>query len=891
MHTELNNEYEEKVVCSTRCLVWNWTRTHSHDKKEAAKETKRRKTIKDQIGKENLDTPMIDSKMTDNGMVFCDIIIYTNFPALWYNSCQKYFENSEIHKKSIASGQQLILYCDGQVMYTINFYLKTKSKSHIIMVQPGDRNQDNLLRFLTIFDDLRDLQSEMSNATSLVASEEDQTLLATRSTSTPMHQPHPSDNHDVTHEKVDEVSLDCSFIEEVAAIELIASTNQTHPSLAQTISQTTPVSYVQQPLNKVNQLLQTPRHVTQKTTDVTDELSMSMSLLTITSPETKPTTTSNTKNTQTGLHDGLPIYVSVSTQYSASNHVDMCVQTMSNTQSTFTQTAEEEETTQYAANSHSDMCVQTMIDTRSTFTQTAENDEATHPVMSPAVPSPDQLDESATNPMITESVSPVNKTDVAIQVNETIHVDELLCFVQNCMMTGLGDIITKLCVDFYSQDVIFKSKAKLFDHTVSIRPSNMRYIKRKNKEGCKQDILDIMNVFRTLPVKSTPIYVAKDLSNLPPLGAFDNDVLSMHREVEEIKTNMRVMMDVRHDVSQLAKTVQELNNIKTEEIKSSIKAMTEVRHDVTQLAKTVQEVHGIKAEENKSNIMKVMLDVRHDVSQLAKSVQEANKEDTKLTVNDSAPSVKSSDPSVSTNHSVTSKTFQQVVKTSIPNLGDISSGPKQSVIANSSRSSTISDQSTPPTSSQTPDLNPQDASEESDVTDSVNDNHNISTGDETSGEDNNTAWSTHHRQPKYFRNSGKTRNSKVVIGTGHKGNLQVKPKPVRNSENQRNSKVVIGTGPKGDLQVNHPRHSKKDTDKGNKQITGVFISRFGSATSTEQIALHIRRETGLKVRPEKVTTKYQEYSSFYIPAESKVRNVLLDSNTWPRDALIKPYFS
>ena len=42
---------------------------------------------------------------------------------------------------------------------------------------------------------------------------------------------------------------------------------------------------------------------------------------------------------------------------------------------------------------------------------------------------------------------------------------------------------------------------------------------------------------------------------------------------------------------------------------------------------------------------------------------------------------------------------------------------------------------------------------------------------------------------------------------------------------------------------------------------------------------------------EKIDTRFQTYSSFYIPSESIVREALMDASIWPRGFFVKRYFS
>lgn len=100
----------------------------------------------------------------------------------------------------------------------------------------------------------------------------------------------------------------------------------------------------------------------------------------------------------------------------------------------------------------------------------------------------------------------------------------------------------------------------------------------------------------------------------------------------------------------------------------------------------------------------------------------------------------------------------------------------------------------------------------------------------------------------------------------------------------------IGTGKPGGLKA-VPRASNRPQQNPNRSITGVFISRLQAKTTAAQIAVHIRRETGKTVKPEKLQTKFPNYSSFYIPCSGSNRSNMMDLNLWPKGALVKPYIN
>ena len=147
----------------------------------------------------------------------------------------------------------------------------------------------------------------------------------------------------------------------------------------------------------------------------------------------------------------------------------------------------------------------------------------------------------------------VPRQETPPKTNESnITTNELLCFVQNRMQSLPIDNIIKLCIDFYSAEEITASKQILYDHTVNTRPDRCRLIKRTGSNRDKENMRDLIKVLLSLEIKDSPVYVARDLSKLSFLGAFDNDVLGLHREVAELKQSIQLIHDCSKDIASLA---------------------------------------------------------------------------------------------------------------------------------------------------------------------------------------------------------------------------------------------------------------------------------------------------------------------------------------------------
>ena len=73
----------------------------------------------------------------------------------------------------------------------------------------------------------------------------------------------------------------------------------------------------------------------------------------------------------------------------------------------------------------------------------------------------------------------------------------------------------------------------------------------------KNDLQHIMHVFNSIEFVHMPTYVARDLSNLPPLSAYDTDVVGLHRDVQELKGSMRLVLESKVEIKSLTQTLND----------------------------------------------------------------------------------------------------------------------------------------------------------------------------------------------------------------------------------------------------------------------------------------------------------------------------------------------
>ena len=102
---------------------------------------------------------------------------------------------------------------------------------------------------------------------------------------------------------------------------------------------------------------------------------------------------------------------------------------------------------------------------------------------------------------------------------------------------------------------------------------------------------------------------------------------------------------------------------------------------------------------------------------------------------------------------------------------------------------------------------------------------------------------------------------------------------------------MIGCGNAPGLHVARRHNPRQQTTGYNRACTGIFVTNLHPRTTSQQLELFIKRETGLRVSAERLKTRYSTYSSFYLPGDQHVRSRLLDPYLWPEDCKVKPYYS
>lgn len=147
--------YKLTDVNGVSCIEWCWS--PEDESNNSAKNI--RKKEKDYVGSCNLDTPMLDSRRSGVSSIYCDIIIVTNNLSSWEATIKEEF-SSYLQTHSLLSGGHQITFsnkADSSPFFSANFYPRTKK----MMIQPGQRNESNLLEWLSHYTKMKSVVTQM----------------------------------------------------------------------------------------------------------------------------------------------------------------------------------------------------------------------------------------------------------------------------------------------------------------------------------------------------------------------------------------------------------------------------------------------------------------------------------------------------------------------------------------------------------------------------------------------------------------------------------------------------------------------------------------------------------------------------------------------------------
>ena len=146
-----------------------------------------------------------------------------------------------------------------------------------------------------------------------------------------------------------------------------------------------------------------------------------------------------------------------------------------------------------------------------------------------------------------------------INEDHEVIVDELLCFLSNKIDVLPPQTIADLCATSFDDAEIENSKKRLFDLCADENSSRFR-----RRQGLKKSAVNIDDMLRLLQEKGSdvPVFVARDLSRLPPITFDSVDVSSLlhsirraQLEIDQLKACVGGQRDATVDLTDVVKAV------------------------------------------------------------------------------------------------------------------------------------------------------------------------------------------------------------------------------------------------------------------------------------------------------------------------------------------------
>ena len=442
-------------------------------------------------------------------------------------------------------------------------------------------------------------------------------------------------------------------------------------------------------------------------------------------------------------------------------------------------------------------------------------------------------------------------------------IDELLAFASSRMNVVPFDVLVKLMSDFYTDEVVEASKQVLFETAFSNRnaePPHQYSHKRRGQDKKSKNIQDIISVFLELPPHVTPSYVAKDLSNLPPLSMNCFDVSALVKDIEALKLHVAVLHE-SHRVLLKAQL--------TSRPGESISSQPEIRPELA--ARSPESGPEPQQPEHQTE-----LDTQQQTEPETQTHTEPEMQ--QLTVPETQPQTEPETHSRAESVSGTQHTTMS--------LSD------ESVVIDS------------------------DTSEDDDDLRRLAAIQFPKPARKRCGRQNHTEQQTvPTEQPRRFNPpTQRYRYSEVVKRGGNSrrpvGKLPLKrsaepiartrdtstinaiAKPPRRTNvdpiDNRYAAPIIGRGRSSKILAAKKSTSTTKGITENRQV-GLFVTRLATKTRAADVAAHVSLETGLTVKCEPIKTKYDGYRSFFVKLSTHDQRMLLNANLWPKGVLVKAY--
>ena len=389
--------------------------------------------------------------------------------------------------------------------------------------------------------------------------------------------------------------------------------------------------------------------------------------------------------------------------------------------------------------------------------------------------------------------------------NHDVQINELLCFVGCKSRVMSNPQIPKLCCDFYAISTIQEAKDMLLG-SISLPETDKRKTRRRTTVA-KTNMQDIITIFYEMKPREMPVFVAKNLNNLPPLSMDNFDMAHIIETMSDIQSKMLILQEAQE---------------------KSLSVHAALCNDASERAQPTEIPHA-PAGGTKPEAIKLQQEITGGAPK--------------------SPPVVFNITANSIDHGMDGNDDDLI------NLARIQGELPPAVSPR--RPSSLTDDHPP----DEPHL----------LNDSIMSNTSYA-----SLVPNGQLNTDHAHDRKNFRHVTNRRNRNKNNIAHKSGNFK------------REEEIVTGSG--NNFNICASDHQRRRFAPKYRECTGVFVSRLQRNTRAADVERHVSRVCGLRLKCEPVPTKFDTYNSYRVRASARDRDILLNSDKWPRNVIVKEYY-
>ena len=151
-----------------------------------------------------------------------------------------------------------------------------------------------------------------------------------------------------------------------------------------------------------------------------------------------------------------------------------------------------------------------------------------------------------------------------------IRRSEVLCYVQNNFKKFARENLATCLNGFYTNDEILEAKNDLFVIADEVKTAELSLARNKSRRGeaavrRQADVSDLLTLWEELDAAklSLPLFVAADLSRIPPLVMADSDLCTMNVSIFEVKNMLSSVIATQTQMAAQIQVLEAAQSVQT----------------------------------------------------------------------------------------------------------------------------------------------------------------------------------------------------------------------------------------------------------------------------------------------------------------------------------------